>query len=76
MDDTYYCLATSRGGLVCTLHRGHAGTHYDSRRDESWGHDVQDVRAWANRRALYGDTYLDRTPRELARDAAEDGVGR
>jgi hypothetical protein len=74
MNDTY-CHAT-HGSLTCTLHRGHAGNHYDSTRDESFGHAAQAVRAWANRRAEYGSAALDPSPREIARDRAEDGVGR
>jgi hypothetical protein len=28
--------SAARGSLVCTLHRGHKGTHYDSLRDASF----------------------------------------
>jgi hypothetical protein len=33
--DATYCRA-EKAGHVCTLHAGHAGTHYDSTRDKSW----------------------------------------
>lgn len=33
--DATYCRA-EKAGHVCTLHKGHAGTHYDSTANRSW----------------------------------------
>jgi len=35
--DATYCRAERAGHVcVCTLHKGHAGTHYDSTANKSW----------------------------------------